>query len=144
MRETIIPFTIKVPAAPSHSFIYLFILWTLTQVSQLISVPTLVARPSHSVCLTTGRSSQETHWNPPASLLLLSRRLANVRVSKKVFQPWTTTWINCKRLGLARLLPHSSLPYKNKVYTHCWPNCTEHSEHCWLKGLTMKKLPQKL
>lgn len=25
MRETIIPFTIKAPAAPSHSFIYLFI-----------------------------------------------------------------------------------------------------------------------
>lgn len=89
----------------------------LTQVSQLISVPTLVARLSHSVCLTTGRSSQETQWTQPANLVPLWRTPANARVSKKVFQPWTTTWINCKHLGLARLLPHSSLPYEIK-YTH--------------------------
>lgn len=95
------------------------------QVSQLTFVPTLVARPSPSVCLTTGRSSLETQWTLQPSLVLLSLRHANARVSRKVSQPWTTTWTNCKSLQPSWFSPHSTFPKKFRL--HCGTGL--YSEH---------------
>ena len=67
------------------------------QVSQLTFVPTLVARPSLSACLTTGRFFRETQWSLQASPLRSSLIHANARVSKKASLHWTTTWTSCKR-----------------------------------------------
>lgn len=68
----------------------------LFQVSQLTFVPTLVAKPSLSVCLTIGRFCQEIHWSLIASLVWLWQKPANAKVLSRKSQLWTTTWTNYK------------------------------------------------
>lgn len=96
------------------------------QVSQLTFVPTLVARPSHSVCLTIGRSSLETQWMLQASLELLSLRHVNARVSKKVSQPWTTTWTNCKSLDTL-LLALVSFIHAHQIKSTLWDRTVQNT-----------------
>lgn len=92
------------------------ILCVYSQVSQLTFVPTLVARPSHSVCLTTGRSSPEIQPTLHPGPVLLSPTRANARGSRKVSHCWITTWIKCNRFDYTWLSPHSSLPKKLSLH----------------------------
>lgn len=87
------------------------------QVSLPTFVPAPVARPSLSVCLTIGRSYQEIHLKLTASLVLLWRTHASVKVSRKKSQLWTTTWTNYKHATPSRLFLIPLIKLKSGAWT---------------------------